>query len=93
MNKIKKSDLNFLKESMRLSNNEAENAAKFINKHREGKTGSHSFNNVKYTIAFSETSLGNFVKIECEKCHTKKHIQRNTRSISIQNPIPKVIFF
>ena len=80
MIETKQSDLELLMKTMKLSDKEAENAARFINKHRTCTTESRSFNNVKYTIAFSETSMGSFVKIECEKCHGEKDISDDARS-------------
>lgn len=80
MEEIEQSDLKFLTKTMRLSDKEAENAEVFIKKHKTCTTESHSFNNVKYTIAFSETSMGSFVKIECEKCHSEKDISDDVRS-------------
>lgn len=80
MGEIEQSGLKFLTKTMRLSDKEAENATRFIKKHRTCTTESRSFNNVKYTIAFSETSIGSFVKIECEKCHSEKDISDDVRS-------------
>ena len=80
MDENKQSDLNFLKETMRLSDKEAENAEVFIKKHKACTTENRSFNNVKYTIVFSETSMGSFVKIQCEKCHKEKDISDDVRS-------------
>lgn len=80
MVEIKQLDLEFLIKTMKLSDKEADNAALFINKHRACTTENHSFNNVKYTIAFSETSMGSFVKIECEKCQSEEDISDDVRS-------------
>ena len=76
----KQSDLDILIKTMKLSDKEAENASRFIKKHRTCTTENRSFNNVKYTIAFSETSMGSFVKIECEKCHSELDISDDVRS-------------
>jgi len=74
-----KEEVEFLVKTMRLSNEEAKNAAKFIKTHKNCTTESRSFNNVKYTITFSETAMGSFVKIQCEKCHKEKDISDDIR--------------
>ena len=75
MIKTKQSDIIYLMKTMRLSEKEAN-----INKHRACPRLNRSFNNVKYTISFSETSIGSFVKIECDKCNAEKDISDNIRS-------------
>ena len=80
MEKIIQTDLDFIKENVKLSDKEAKNADRFIKKHRECKTENRSFNNIKYKIIFSETSLGSFVMIQCEKCHKEKDSSDDVRS-------------
>ena len=80
MIKTEQSDIIYLMKTMKLSEKEANNAARFINKHRACPRLNRSFNNVKYTISFSETSIGSFVKIECDKCHAEKDISDKVRS-------------
>ena len=77
---IEKEEIEFLIKTMRLSNKEAKNAAKFTKAHKNCITESRSFNNVKFTIVFSETSIGSFVKIQCEKCHAEEDISDDARS-------------
>jgi len=59
---------------------ELNNATRFINKHRAYTDLIRFFNNVKYEITFSETSIDSFVKIQREKRHTEKDILDNIRS-------------
>lgn len=75
-----KEEIKFLANTMRLSDKEAKNAAKFIKKHRECTTPSRSLANVQYVISFHETSMGSFVKIQCEKCNAEKDISDDERS-------------
>ena len=80
MIETKQSDLELLVKTMKLSDKEAENAARFIKTHKTCTTESRPFNNVKYTITFSETSMGSFVKIQCEKYHAEKDTSDDVRS-------------
>lgn len=72
--------ISYLMNDMKLSFTEAETAIKFIMKHRNCSTICKSFNQVKYTIYFSETSMGSFIKIQCEKCNMEKDISDEVRS-------------
>lgn len=75
-----KEEVEFLMKTMRFSDKEAKNAARFIKKHRECKTLSQSLGNIQYVISFHQGSMGSFVKIQCEKCHTEKDISDDVRS-------------
>ena len=75
-----KEEFEYLLKTMRLSNKEAENAARFIKKHIECKTLSQSLGNITYVISFHQGSIGSFVKIQCEKCHKEKDISDDVRS-------------
>ena len=69
----------FLMKTMRLSNKEAKNAARFIKKHRECKTICQSLGRIRYVISFHQGSIGSFVKIQCEKCDKEKDISDDAR--------------
>ena len=69
-----------LKRYVRLSDDEASNAAKFIKKHRECKTICQSLGKIQYVISFHTGSIGSFVKIQCEKCHAETDISDDVRS-------------
>ena len=70
----------YLKNEMRLSDKEVTSAIRFIQKHRKCKTICQSIGQAHYTISFSDTSIGSYVKITCEKCHKEKHISDDVRS-------------
>ena len=70
----------YLIKTMRLSNKEAKNAAKFIKKHKECKTICQSLGRIRYVISFHQGTIGSFVKIQCEKCHKEKDISDDVRS-------------
>jgi len=75
-----KEEVEYLMRTMRLSNKEAKNAARFIKKHRECKTICQSLGRIRYVISFHQGSMGSFVKIQCEKCHGEKDISDDVRS-------------
>ena len=64
----------YLKRDMKLSDKEAEYAARFIQKHRRCKTICQSFGKITYVISFHQGVMGSFVKIHCEKCDKEKDI-------------------
>lgn len=69
----------YLKKTMRLSDNEVKNAVRFLEKHRCRTTICRSMK-IQYTISFCETSIGSFVKIQCGICDKEKEISDEIRS-------------
>jgi len=53
--------------TMKLYEKDENNATRFKNKHIVYTKLIRLFNNVKYTITFSETLLGSFVTLQCGK--------------------------
>ena len=76
-----KERVSYLREWMKLSDKEAKTAARFIMKHRKCRSPiQNTLAHVQYVISFSETSIGSFVKIQCNKCHKEKDISDEVRS-------------
>jgi len=74
-------DVEWLIKEMQLSKKEAKSASRFIQKHRKCKRSiGPTFAPVKYVISYNLTSMGSFVKIQCEKCNKEKDISDNVRS-------------
>jgi len=69
----------YLEKEIQLSHKEVKSAVRFIEEHRNCTTVSQSMH-IHYTISFSDTSIGSFVKIKCEICEKEKHISDDIRS-------------
>ena len=81
----------YLMKTMKLYEKEVNNSTRFINKHRAYTNLNRFFNNVKYTIPFSETPLVSFVRIECNKCYIEKDISDKFSKQLVINKNQKLI--
>ena len=75
-----KERISYLKRDMKLSDKEAEYAARFIRKHRRCKTICQSLGRIRYIVSFHDGPVGTYVTIKCENCNEKDDISDEVRS-------------